>query len=357
MTGVPPAVGHSDLGPRGEVAIERVIKPLLGIALAMVYFTALAWLVGRVGDSYRHNLMTQRRVASTQVLDTSTLALPNTTANDIPTKVSEQSGAGPIASPITPAMVADPPVAAVASVAKEQSQIALPPLARASSVLDTRPPILRGLTPESLRETGDELYKAIVSTHVVADDPSAVNRLERLAGALVDSGAIGGKIPTFHVLDSGAVNAFSHAGDHIYVSRGIFALAQIDAEFQFVIAHELAHQRLGHAAARVEQIAQGPRAEIGVAPWLYHLIALGYSDEQEFAADAWAYHTLQRAGRSRREALGFLRRYGIYAEEHDLSLGHRPPKSQPGEARQDLHNHYPAHPPVKERLARLAAEP
>ncbi len=218
------------------------------------------------------------------------------------------------------------------------------------------PRILRGLTPEYLRATGDELYRAIVSAHAAAEDASAVNRLERLAGDLVDSGAFEGKIPRFHVLDSRAVNAFSHAGDHIYVSRGIFDLAQTDAEFQFVIAHELAHQRLGHAAARVEQMAQGPGAEIGLAPWLYHLIALGYSDEQEFAADAWAYQTIRRAGRSRREALGFLRRYGIYAEEHDLSLGHRPPKPQPGEARQDLDNHYPAHPPVKERLARLAAE-
>jgi hypothetical protein len=69
----------------------------------------------------------------------------------------------------------------------------------------------------------------------------------------------------------------------------------------------------------LEQVARGPGAEAGLVPWLHHLIALGYSDDQEFAADAWAYQALRRAGRSRREALGFPRRYNTYAEEDRLS--------------------------------------
>ena len=159
-----------------------------------------------------------------------------------------------------------------------------------------------------------------------------------------------------HVLSSTTVSAFSHVGNHIYVSRGVFALARVDAELQFVIAHELAHLKLGHAAARLEQAARDSHAEVGVVAWLHHLIAMGYSDDQEYAADAWAYRALERAGRSHREALGFLRRYGSYAEEHALNHGRRPPRSQPGDARQDIDNHYPAHPPVRERLSRLAAE-
>ena len=94
------------------------------------------------------------------------------------------------------------------------------------------------------------------------------------------------------MLDSDEVNAFSHVGGHVYVSWGVFTLAQTDAELEFVVAHELAHAELGHAAARAEQLAPQADAAIGRVPGLHFLIALGYSAEQEFAADAWAYQAL-----------------------------------------------------------------
>jgi Zn-dependent protease with chaperone function len=135
----------------------------------------------------------------------------------------------------------------------------------------------------------------------------------------------------------------------------MFALAQVDAELQFVVAHELAHLALGHPAARLEQIAQGPGARLGLLPSLDFLIAWGYSDDQEFQADAWAYQALRQAGRSHREAVGFLRRYALYTDGEGLTLHPHPPKTGPGESPQDLDNHYPAHPPARERLRRLEA--
>jgi predicted Zn-dependent protease len=157
-------------------------------------------------------------------------------------------------------------------------------------------------------------------------------------------------------LNSDGKNAFSHIGGHIYVNHGIESLAQTDQELQFVIAHELAHLELGHTQARLKQIAVGPGARIGLLPWLHHLIALGYSDDQEYAADAWAYQALLRAGGTHRQAVGFLRRYAAYAREEKLDNGRHPPKSRQEDARQDLENHYPAHPPARERLKRLEAQ-
>jgi predicted Zn-dependent protease len=221
------------------------------------------------------------------------------------------------------------------------------------SPVDHRPPNLRGLSPAALRELGDELHRLIVADHPLRDDRALIKRLEQVNQALAGSRTRERDPIRFHVLDSDGINAFSHIGGHIYVSRSIFALVQADQELQFAVAHELAHLDLGHAAARLEQVAQAPGVEAGLVPWLHFLIALGYSEDQEYAADTSAYQALRRAGRTHREAVSFLRRYADYADIHDLGAGRRPPKSRPGDSRQDIQNHYPAHPPARERLKRL----
>ena len=154
------------------------------------------------------------------------------------------------------------------------------------------------------------------------------------------------------MLDSGGVNAFSHVGGHVYVSPEVFALAQTPAELEFVIAHELAHAQLGHAARAGGAVRPAGRAGLGLIPGLHFLIALGYSAEQEFAADAWAYQALRRAGRSHREAAGFLRRYPATPRTTKYS-GATPRGLALATRAQDVDNHYLAHPPARERLKRI----
>jgi hypothetical protein len=335
-----------------------VKRPIIFVVLAGLYFTALAWLVRREGNSYRRDLK-QRRTASAHSIETPTQTLEESTPNRITTQATQHAPARPLAPPIDNLIVPDGPDAAPMPAAKKVADITPWPLANEKPLLNARSPTLRGLTPDLLRGIGEDLFKAVSVDGATVDDHSDTKLLERLLnlwGELAEGRVPGGNGPWFHVLNSQEVNAFSHVGDHIYVSRGVFALAQVDAELQFVVAHELAHLKLGHTAARLEQVARGSHLAIGLGPWLHHLIALGFSDDQEFAADVWAYQALTRIGRSRREALGFLRRYSTYAEEHRLSVGRHPPQSQPGSARQDLDNHYRAHPPVRERLARLEAE-
>jgi predicted Zn-dependent protease len=329
------------------------MKPILGIVLAALFFTSIAWLVGREGNSYRRDLK-QRRAGWSPAIETPTPTAGGSVPDLIPTAAARQ---GPAASPTRRPISPDQPGATAATVeTKTAPEKARPHVAPAQAPRDPRRPDLHGLAPESLRAIGAELHKTIKANHALVDDKPETKRLVRLARPLLESPSTADDAPHFHVLATDAVNAFSHVGNHIYVSRGVFALAQTDAELQFVVAHELAHLKLGHASERLEQAARGPGAEAGLVPWLHHVIALGYSDLQEFAADAWAYQALRSAGRSRREALGFLRRYGAYAEDDRLDLGRRPPGSQPGDAHQDLANHFPAHPPVRERVARLAAE-
>ena len=238
--------------------------------------------------------------------------------------------------------------------AKSKLDQASPRLERENVVFDPEPPDLRGLSPEELRQIGQKLHEAIKSGHPLADDRALLRRLESLARPLTAEKPPAAALQ-FHILDSDLVNAFSHIGGHIYVTRGVFDLAQTDAELEFVIAHELAHLERGHEQARLEQLVRQAGATAGRIAWLNFVLALGYTDDQEFEADAWAYQALRRLGRSRREAIGFLRRYSAYADEHFLTFGHATPKSRPGDPRQDIENHLPAHPPARLRLARLQA--
>src|SRR5512141_1390592 len=58
------------------------------------------------------------------------------------------------------------------------------------------------------------------------------------------------------ILNSPAVNAFALPNGHLYVTRGLIALANDKAELASVLAHEMGHVIARHAAIREEQARQ-----------------------------------------------------------------------------------------------------
>ena len=52
----------------------------------------------------------------------------------------------------------------------------------------------------------------------------------------------------FFVLDTPTVNAFALPGGYVYVTRGILALANTEAQLASVLAHEVAHVTARHSA-------------------------------------------------------------------------------------------------------------
>ena len=66
----------------------------------------------------------------------------------------------------------------------------------------------------------------------------------------------------FTVLNDPKVNAFALPGGYIYVTRGLIALAEDEAELAGVIAHEIAHVLARHTA---ERYSQAVAANIGLA--------------------------------------------------------------------------------------------
>jgi predicted Zn-dependent protease len=159
----------------------------------------------------------------------------------------------------------------------------------------------------------------------------------------------------FTILDSDAVNAFSHPGGYVYVSQGLFPFLgeDEDAALQFVLAHEIAHVDLRHAI----QCLQDPdlqKMDKGTLQQIYGLILpVGYMEKQEYAADRWAYQQLIRLDHTNYEALKFLRKFKGYAEVHEFNNGRAP--YQPGPRSSPVENHYRSHPAVWRRLNELEA--
>jgi hypothetical protein len=160
---------------------------------------------------------------------------------------------------------------------------------------------------------------------------------------------------TFTVLDSPAVNAFSHPGGFVYVSRGLFDLIGEDENYmlQFVVGHEIAHVDLQHAIAclRDEGVK---KLEMGtLAKFYLIIIPFGYLDNQDFEADRWVFERMQRLDHSRLELLAFLRRFERYARAHGFENERGKPDVSANSS--PLDNHLRAHVIARSRLKQLSS--
>lgn len=130
---------------------------------------------------------------------------------------------------------------------------------------------------------------------------------------------------TFTLLDSDIVNAFALPGGYVYISRGLLALAEDEAEVAGVIGHEIGHVTSRHGAERQGSQAIGTGlailgtiggailgGEVGarVGGQLGQLGGAGvigqYSQSQEFESDKLGVRYLARAGYDTEAMADFL---------------------------------------------------
>lgn len=110
------------------------------------------------------------------------------------------------------------------------------------------------------------------------------------------------------VIDDPTINAANAGGGEFYVTRGLLERAN-DDQLLGVLAHEVAHDDLGHVAKvqvlgagvglgiiLLDQIVPGSRA---LTPVAGELIVRGYSRREEYEADRHGVELLRRTGRSK----------------------------------------------------------
>jgi predicted Zn-dependent protease len=141
-------------------------------------------------------------------------------------------------------------------------------------------------------------------------DPSQAARLQRIMVPLLRAGDKTRSLKEVRVgvVEDPDVNAANAGGGEFYVTTGLLEKAN-DEQLRGILAHEIAHDDLGHVArAKVlgtglslgvillEQIIPGSSA---ITPIAGTLVARAYSRSEELEADRHAVEILQRAGYSK----------------------------------------------------------
>ncbi|HSR11165.1 MAG TPA: M48 family metallopeptidase [Thermodesulfobacteriota bacterium] len=139
-------------------------------------------------------------------------------------------------------------------------------------------------------------------------DPAQVERLKRIMVPLIEH--MNKPIPLNKVqvgiLDDDSINAANAGGGKFYVTRGLLEKAN-DEEMQGVLAHEVAHEDLGHVAKAqalgtglnigmiiLDQIIPGSGA---LAPAVVDLgVMRPFTRSEEYQADAHGVDILNRTG-------------------------------------------------------------
>ncbi len=107
----------------------------------------------------------------------------------------------------------------------------------------------------------------------------------------------------FFVLDSPRVNAFALPGGYVYVTRGLLAYLNSEAQLAAVLGHEI-----GHVVARhgVRQVSAARATGLDLAGSLNTVLVQGYGRDQELEADRLGAEYLARAGYDPQAMIGMI---------------------------------------------------
>ncbi|MGO1119818.1 M48 family metalloprotease [Rhodovibrionaceae bacterium A322] len=165
-----------------------------------------------------------------------------------------------------------------------------------------------GMTPEQEKSLGAQQHPQIIAAYGgVYEDEELDAYVTSLGNLLVATSELPDLDFTFTILDTPTVNAFALPGGYVYVTRGLLALANDEAELAGVMAHEIGHVTARHSAQRygsnvlasvgqaaLGAVLGGQAAQLGgaiAAPTLQ-----SFSRQQEFEADTLGVRYLSRAG-------------------------------------------------------------
>ena len=131
-------------------------------------------------------------------------------------------------------------------------------LAAASCAPEAVGPAAAGAQPETTaaRSPGEQLLGDANHAEILAkygaayDDPELTAYVRELGHRLAAVSEQPREKWTFTLLDSPTVNAFALPGGYVYVTRGLVALANSEAELAGVIGHEIGHVTAGHSVNR-----------------------------------------------------------------------------------------------------------
>lgn len=131
-----------------------------------------------------------------------------------------------------------------------------------------------GYSWEEEKKLGAQADEQIQQQYGVYDDEGLQNYLDNVAQDVLANSDMRGEDTqakyrntefTFRVLDSPVVNAFALPGGYVYVTRGLMANLENEAQLAVVLGHEIGHVAARHASQRAFEQQMGQLALIGGA--------------------------------------------------------------------------------------------
>jgi predicted Zn-dependent protease len=189
--------------------------------------------------------------------------------------------------------------------------------------LSGRPEVM--LTSESReREAGEQAAEQVIAEMGLLDDPRLTAYVAAVGRRVAAHAPQRGFDYRFAVIDRDEPNAFALPGGHVYVSRGLLAIANSEDELAVVLAHEVVHVAARHHAQRQTRatglgllalpgllagsLIGGSLGQLVAAPFALAGSGLlaGYSRDQEREADHAGQELASRAGYDPRALPEFL---------------------------------------------------
>jgi predicted Zn-dependent protease len=109
------------------------------------------------------------------------------------------------------------------------------------------------VSPQQELRIGGEGYKAVIAEYGLYDDPALQAYVNEVGQKVARASHQPGLAWHFAVLDDPTVNAFAMPGGYIYVTRGILAHLNSEAQLAGVLGHEVGHVTHRHTAERITQ--------------------------------------------------------------------------------------------------------
>lgn len=210
------------------------------------------------------------------------------------------------------------------------------------------------------RQIGAQEHQKIVQQYGIYEDQGLQAYLQQVGQRVTQKTERPDVRYSFYLLDTPMVNAFALPGGYIYMTRGLMALANSEAELASVLAHETGHVTARHSA---ERYSRGVVTLLGAAVLstaigdsnVSDALGLGtdlymksYSRGQENEADMLGTRYLSRAGYDARAMADFLR--NMQAE------GVLEARLQGQDDAGGVADYMSTHPATQERVTRSVAE-
>jgi predicted Zn-dependent protease len=179
-------------------------------------------------------------------------------------------------------------------------------------------------------EQGRSYHPEIIKTYGLYDDPELQEYVSRIGQNLAGKSHRSNLKFHFTVIDSAEINAFALPGGYIYITRGIMAYLDSEAELAGVLGHEIGHvtarhsvrQQAGQFASNLLGVlisATTGQSSLGdLSQQLSTGLIRGYGREHELEADRLGAEYLHKTGYdpdNMLEVIGVLKDQEVYETE------------------------------------------